>query len=915
MIGTADYWLASSATTAVLNATINQTGEFAAIDGNATTPIVGYGLSDVLVNEGTINAGFAGGTLTLGGYGTVINDGTVAASNGDTVIMNAMAYSNVGTLLVSSGATAIFGGPTDAFGQTPAWSNYGAIDLSGGTLVLSGVTGTGAIGRVSATGSGNVVSLTGTLLNAGDTLTLGAGGMLPSLSLSGTIDGGSITDTAGLLTTGAPGTALLDGVTYTGTLNMSQAGAWLRVVDGLTLNGEAEVTGAGAVLGFLGSQTIDKATVLLGAAGTAATLDVVHDGNQGGATTLTLGPNLTITQAGALADIGAVTDYPGDGITSYGTINAGVAQGLLDLGGPNFTNRGKIFVSNGDTLAVTAANFVNAGTISVVNAEISIGDSLSLSALGKLQLSNAEVAVSGTLTDTGGTLSIGAGNPWGRLNLTGTIAGGVISDAGGGLQAAGSATLNDVTYEGVLDLSHPFQQLAVTGGINVTGAGGSGAGTIMLTGASSRLLAESTETINNATIYLGSPTQTYYGQHIPPPALDATAGVTLTLGSGALVQSAGLVGWLGDYTEGNWTDTIVNDGTILAATAGGILTLGSSFFSNAGGIAIGNKGNVMFTGVGMRNTGNIAVNAGSSLMLSLYGYYEAPNAGATVFTNAGTLKMVGGVLQELTAGGLFPAVAIVNTGLIQGLGNIIAPVVNDGTIEAKYGPNLQVNGAVSGAGTLQIDPNCVLELTSSVAASQIVDFTSTSETLRIDNAQMFSAGVAGFGTGDMIDIAGTPINTVAVSGGTLVLGTGYGVFKLDTTTPIGGEVSVGADTHAGSDINYLQQTAGSGTATIAVTEPRMLFWASPVGDVFTGTSANLQGATLANFSTADSLDFVDMLGTKTTVAYAQATGQGTITVTDGTHTDSIGVLGSFNASWFHVQTDIQGGALITYSHP
>ena len=526
----------------------------------------------------------------------------------------------------------------------------------------------------------------------------------------------------------------------------------------------------------------------------------------------------------------------------------------------------------------------------------------------------------GSLSDAGGTLSIGAGSAWGRVSLTGTISGGVISDAGNGLNAVGGATLDAVTYEGILDLSRPFQTLAITDGINVTGPGGSGTGSIMLTGAASRLLAESSETFNNGTIFLGSSTQNYYGQHVNPPELAATPGVTVTLGAGETVRSAGLVGWLGDYSVGNWTDTIVNDGQILAASTGGILTLGSSFFTNAGALGIGNGGNVMFTGVGMQNAGNISLNGGSSLMLSLLGYYEAPNAGATVFTNSGTIKMLGGAFQELTGNGLFPAVPIVNTlgGLIQGLGNIIAPIVNAGIIEGKYGPNLTVSGAITGNGILQVDQGCVLELGGTVSSGQTITFTGAGETVRIDNPAGFAGAVANFIGGDNLDMAGTPINTVAVSAGTLVLGTGYGVFKLDTLAPIGGEVSVGLDTHGGDLVSYVQQNNGGGQGggtitTIGVSESSMLFWASPVGDIFTGTAANMQTATIANWTTADSLDFVDYLGNQTRVSYLQANGQGTITVTDGVHTDTETLLGSYNASWFHVNTDLHGGAVVTYS--
>jgi len=95
----------------------------------------------------------------------------------------------------------------------------------------------------------------------------------------------------------------------------------------------------------------------------------------------------------------------------------------------------------------------------------------------------------------------------------------------------------------------------------------------------------------------------------------------------------------------------------------------------------------------------------------------------------------------------------------------------------------------------------------------------------------------------------------------------------------------------------------------------MLFWASPLGDEFQGASTNINGAEIANWTTTDSLDFVDFLGTKTTVAYSQATGQGTITVTCGSQSAAIGLLGTYTASWFHVSSDGHGGALVTYTHP
>jgi hypothetical protein len=146
------------------------------------------------------------------------------------------------------------------------------------------------------------------------------------------------------------------------------------------------------------------------------------------------------------------------------------------------------------------------------------------------------------------------------------------------------------------------------------------------------------------------------------------------------------------------------------------------------------------------------------------------------------------------------------------------------------------------------------------------------------------------------------------------------VFKLAAKAPLGGEIAVGADHHGGDIVTYTAQSSGGGgtgggaVTIIEATQPKMLFWASPFGDEFQGASTNLNGATIANWTNASSLDFVDMLGTQTTVAYAQATGQGTITVTDGALSASVTLLGSYNATWFHVGSDAQGDALITYSH-
>jgi hypothetical protein len=912
VLGTSDAFLASSATTAVLGAhlSVQQAGLLAGIEANGS-PYAGWGFDDTLVNEGLIAGALQGGQLGISGFGTFINQGSISISNGDTLTLTPSVFSNTGTILVGSGATAVLGGQAAFFGgAAPVWTNTGQIIVSGGTLTLAGAVATAQLGQISVTGG--VVSLTGTLSNAGATLTLGGAG-LPSLSLAGTIAGGTIADPAGLLTPAASGSAVLDGVSYQGTLALA-AGALLRIRDGLALAGTAMITGAGAVLDFWGSQSLTGTSVMLGAAGTAAAIDVQHDYTALAGSTLTLASGLTITQAGLLAAIGLATDRPTDAVVSDATIVAGLYGGVFTLGGSDFSNQGSIEVSNGDTLAISADGFSNSGAISVTGATLSVGGSLTLAELGALTLSNATLAVTGTLNLSGTTLAIGAGSALGDIALTGTLQGGTIANSGGGLSVAGSATLAGVTYEGLLDVSRPFAKLAIADGLTLTGAGGTLPGTLLLTGAGALVMATSSELFNNATIDLGSAAASYLGQAIAPAEIAAGPGVTLTLGAGETVTETGTIGVLGDASRGQWTDDIVNEGQIVSALRGDTLVLGSSFFTNAGTITDTPGAFIEATNVGFTNTGTIIVSNGGSFLVGLYQYFAAPDAGASVFTNDGTIDMLGGFLHEFNDNGLFPGVNFINApgALIEGNGIIAAPIVNQGTIEPNGG--LSLYGAVSGTGTILIPAGSALNPTGGIAAGETVRFAqpaagSAGGTLVITTLPSVAATLVGFGTGDLLDLPTTKVTGVAVSSGTLVVNTAT---VTEHYPGIGGEVSVGRDQWGGSTIAVTSQTIGGGTATIAVAQPGMLFWASPAGDVFTGPTADLNGASISNWLTADRLDFTDLSPASVSLSYSAQSGYGLLYLSEGKIKANVTFFGTINAHWFHAVADGHGGTFITY---
>ena len=805
--------------------------------------------------------------------------------------------------------------PAGISGVAPVWSNTGKIAVSGGTLVLGGAFSTGQLGTVSQ--AGGTISLAGTLANAGATLTLGGSGAgIHAISLGGTIAGGTIADPAGALVADTSGQALLDGVSYLGTLDMAGPGSFLRVKDGLTLNGVADVLGAGAVLDFQGSQTLAQAQVMLGASGRAASLDVAHDPTQSGGSTLVLGTGVTVTQAGQLADIGRPngTGVAGDMIVNEGTITAGVAGGTLTLGGPGFDNAGSILVGQSETLVIDAQAFANTGKITVNGGVLSLGGSVTLAALGQVNLVGGALSITGTMDLGGGTLTIGQGTALGRVVLTGTIENGTITDDGTGLAVAGGATLDDVTYDGTLDLSRPFSELAIAGGITVDSLSVGKPGTILVTGAESKLLATGTETIDAAQISLGSAAQLYAGMKLPAPELDAAPGVTLTLGPAATLNLSGTAGTLGNAGYGQWSDSIVNDGQVLAAAAG-TLSLGSTNFTNAGLLAASGGGVLALGDTSFVNSGTLSIGAGSAAAVTLYNYYASPMAGPSAFTNSGLIAMNGGILQEATANGLFPAVPLVNTasGLIKGTGQIYAAVANAGTIEAS-GNGIYLAQSVSGTGMLQIDSGSTLELGTGLPSSQTVDFASAMGTLELNDPVDFSGRIVGMAAGDIIDLPGLVLTGVGMNSGTLVASTATQNFIFAGQSKMGGEVSAGRDVHGGATISFLAQTPGTGATVpvIAVGQPSMLFWCSPAGDEFQGTSAHVTGAHVSNFGTPDTLDITDLNPASAKLTATQTVGLDTLSISDGTHTLSIGLTGTFTTTSFHLVADGHGGTMLSY---
>jgi hypothetical protein len=464
----------------------------------------------------------------------------------------------------------------------------------GGTVTVT-VNTAESVGSLTLADANATVALNNSLA-LGTTLDLTAGKF--DLKSGGTIVGGTITG-SGLLSQGGT----LSGVTDDGTLDLSTNGSRLTVdAAGITLTGTSGtgpgsllLTGGNSYLTFKGTQTLDNAAVSIGGTSGAGFFYAT-----GAGTTLTLGPTLSMTQTGGArlyANAGAA-------IVNTGTINAGVTNGTMYLRGTGgFTNQGTISISNGDDFDVAAGvAFANPGTITLGSGgKLHLRDNLTTGAIGTVSSSGGTVFIDGTLTNTGSVLATGTAGA-GTVAVTGLITGGTIT--GSGLLARGG-TVSGVTNDGTLDLSTNGSRLTVTNGITLFGAGGTGPGSVLLTGGNSYLTFSGTQTFDNAAVSIGGTSGAGF--------FYATgAGTTLTLGPTLSMTQTG-----GARLYANAGAAIVNAGTITAGRTNGTMYLrGGGSFTNQGTISVSNGDDFdVAAGVAFANSGTIVLASGGKLHL------------------------------------------------------------------------------------------------------------------------------------------------------------------------------------------------------------------------------------------------------------------------------------------------------------
>ncbi|WP_127045515.1 autotransporter-associated beta strand repeat-containing protein [Pseudorhodobacter sp. E13] len=581
---------------------------------NGTNSINGTLAGDRVAN-GTGATTIAGGTTTIGAFGSItdmasvdVDTGATLATGGNDQIDNLALITVDGTLNLGgdevlsglNGAGAVNnGGNALTLGTTGGTfsgviADAGTLEVTGGTQVLTGAnTYSGATtvsgGELAVNGAGTLAS---TVLNiTGGTLSTDGGALAAAAAVTnaGTLD---ISGNEAVASVSGAGGITLDG----GNLTLLSGGSTISGIitgsGGLNVNGGSTTTLSGAN-NYAGDTTVNG---LLTVTGEIA-----------GAT--------TVSGSGTMTNNGVVADVTNAGsFTNTGTAGAVTNTGTGD-------NSGTIA-----SLAQNAVGFVNSGTITG-DADVTDGTLTHSGSIGGA----LNVGVNGTADVNGGSVTGATTNAGGVLNIDGgTFTGGVANNTGV-LTATGAVTGN-ITNAATMLVTAP-DNLALTGSITNT-ATLTTTGTISTSGGLTNSGSVNAQGALNSAVtntaafnVLGPLTAT--GQSFANMA-NLNIGANSYTGIGTLTNGgAGVVDLAAGGTLG--TTTLTNNGIVNAngATVSGAMTNNATF--NAQGATLSGSVNNSTTGVFDLTGGALtgpATNAGTFILTN--------GSVSGVFTNTGT---------------------------------------------------------------------------------------------------------------------------------------------------------------------------------------------------------------------------------------------------------------------------------------
>lgn len=615
---------------------------------------------------------------------------------------------------------------------------------------------------ISASGSYTITIAAGTVANAG-TLTLNDSGAVLvddgnlliastffvtagtfDLASTGTLTGGTVS-VAASTGTFALGGGTLSGVTYDGTLDLSETAAAVTIENGITFAGAGgsgaatiNLIGTGAQLRQSGSGTLSNATLDIGTSSTSVTgmggtlsvLDV------GGAGVLTLGTTFVVKDT-AGSGVSMIEDAggAGDEVINKGSItgSASSSGATLVIAGNKFANMAgaSITESGSGTIAIEDATFTNAGTITQSGSgEIVIGgvgtttlstqDTSSFTNTGSIVVSKGTLYIEGgTFTNSGGisvsagTLDIGSnGSPLdtGVTTAWSSTAGIAVSgkatlDLGGSFK---TATLDEVSLSGTKATIEITGTLSNAGGTIDVGTGANltslqlGGGYVTLPDGS----------YQNVGGYI-------YGGTIHDAGNGTGGGLSFDYGTMKDVTYQGTL-YINSDSSANLTiqDGITLEG--LNGTGPGAIVIGATgsntylgIYSGASGTTTLDNATITLGDNSSRGTYNATTYQWSGHSAYIYMEQSAPDTAQTLIFGAGL------TINELNSGSGSSAktahyVQILDKGYEGGgVTDVNSVIINDGTINATsptgsfdiQTENFVNNGDIflSGGGVFEVD--------------------------------------------------------------------------------------------------------------------------------------------------------------------------------------------------------------------
>ncbi len=753
--------------TVVLSSTNNQwTGYINGVAGTVLTNqsnitgwgTVGNGAVEISnASNGVINSNLSGGDIFLNPYTstTSTNAGLMEATNGGTLTMSNGTWSNTGTIQAATGSSVVLQTNVSITGGTLESTGTGTvISAANQDVFLTGLTLAGTFDIQ----NNNATEINGTITNNG------------VINLQGTGNG------TGLYVTGAgSGSATLNGsgsvVLGTGVGNQIWgAGGTLLTID-------QNVSGVGniglGVLTLTNNSTIDaniSPTV------STAALDIQAGGGgmaNNGTLEATNGGNLTITggtitngSSGVIQAVGS--DSSSNPSTVVLTNNVTVVGGTLTT-----TGAGVIEVAANNTGNLT--NLTNTGTLNVLNngeilstGTITNNGTITLEAAGNQTYFYAPNAT--VLTGTG-TLVMSSTNGQYTANVDGP--GGLTNDetiTGAGQIDSGVFTNNGTINANVSGQTLLLQSFAA-GTANTKTMEATNGGTLELNGSSwnnaggaiTAQTGSSVDLTGGVTITGGTLSSSGTGQVFV--AANNIANLTGLTNSGTLnVQNNGQIDATGTITNngtitlqaaGNATYFYAPAATILSGT--GTLVLSSTNGQYTGNVdaAGGLTNNETITGAGQIDSGifinNGTINAnvsGQTLLLDAFAagtsntrIMEASGGGTLLF-NGSTWTNTGGTIEALTGssvnlensvsitGGTLTSSGTGSINLLAGSFGYLTGLTNSGTFNAQNNTQLNLTGAITNSGTINIQgagnaTYLIINGAVTLSGSGTIDLTST----------------------------------------------------------------------------------------------------------------------------------------------------------------------------------------------